>query len=113
MEYYNDAASKYADFVKSGNGSLNDFRALRAALDDAKGLVNETGNTMTAARREAARMADANRVRKSAPTLPELEKELAEVDKKIADFDRTIPDFNRDFAESLLQIGFGGVLTGK
>ena len=76
---------------------------------------NEAFETLMQARSEAGRVAG----RSTAPasdlggTLPDLEKTISEEAKTLSEIDKTIPDFDKEYATEVLEIGFGGVLSGR
>ena len=46
-------------------------------------------------------------------TLPDLEKTISEEAKTLSEIDKTIPDFEKEYDTDVLEMGFGGVLSGK
>jgi hypothetical protein len=107
---------KHVQYTKSAKPDPRVVERLMQAMRDARSQETEAWETLQDARREAGRLAAPNMMRPSdlKGTLPEIEKQIGQVDKTITQVDQTVRDLKPpDFAETLFEIGFGGVLNGK
>jgi len=77
--------------------------------------ANQAWETLVAARIEAKSMGEAAAAGASdlKSTVPDLAQTISQEAKTLYEIDKTIPDFEKEFDTEVLEMGFGGVLSGK
>lgn len=109
------AFMKWSNYTKSAYPDMRYADQLAEASRRSMGEANEAFETLIEARREAGRLAPPGTAQASdlKGTLPDLEKIISQDAKTLSEIDKTIPDFDKEWATETLEMGFGGVLTGK
>src|SRR5207249_732769 len=105
----------WSRYSKSAYPDARIGEQLAEATRQSMGQMNEAWETLNEARLEAGRLAAPGSANASdlQGTLPDLQKAISDVDKTLSEIDKTIPDFEKEYDTDVLEMGFGGVLSGK